>query len=57
MSHPHHTDEPAHRSLERVFFAAVPPRRARWHRRALYWSLVTVLQWRVVRALLLRPQV
>jgi hypothetical protein len=46
--------EPDHQSLEREFFAAVPPRRAPWRRRALWWSLVSVLRLPWLRALLLR---
>ncbi|MEO7773357.1 MAG: hypothetical protein ABIT36_09265 [Steroidobacteraceae bacterium] len=46
-------DEPEHRSLETEFFAVVPPRRASWHRRLFYWSLVKLLRFRIVRAILL----
>lgn len=34
---------PRHQSLEAKFFAAVPPRRAPWHRRAAYWLLPRLL--------------
>ena len=44
---------PRHESLEAVFFAAVPPRRPPWLRRALYWLLPRVLAFGPVRALLL----
>jgi len=44
---------PRHDSLEAVFFAAVPPRRAPWLRRALYALLPRVLAFAPVRALLL----
>ena len=46
--------EPRHESLEAVFFAAVPPRKAPWPRRVLYWLLPRVLAFGLVRALLLK---
>jgi hypothetical protein len=54
VSAPAPPDEPHHESLEQAFFAAVPPRRAPWHRRALWWALVSLLKFRLLRALLLR---
>jgi hypothetical protein len=48
--------EPEHVSLEKAFFAAVPPRPAPWHRRAVWWALVTLLRFRPLRALLLRAR-
>jgi hypothetical protein len=45
---------PRHESLEAVFFAAVPPRRAPWPRRALYWLLPRALAFAPLRALLLK---
>ena len=50
---PNAPTSPRHESLEAVFFAAVPPRRAPWPRRALYWLLPRVLAFGPVRALLL----
>jgi hypothetical protein len=44
---------PRHESLEAVFFAAVPPRRAPWLRRAAYWLLPRLLAFAPLRALLL----
>lgn len=46
--------EPKHVSLEKEFFAAVPPRPAPWRRRVLWWTLVNLLRFRLLRALLLR---
>jgi len=45
---------PRHESLEALFFAAVPPRRAPWLRRAAYWLLPRVLAVAPIRALLMR---
>jgi len=45
---------PRHESLEAVFFAAVPPRRAPWLRRVAYWLLPRVLAVAPLRALLLK---
>jgi hypothetical protein len=44
---------PRHESLEAVFFAAVPPRRAPWLRRAAYGLLPRLLAFAPLRALLL----
>jgi hypothetical protein len=44
---------PRHESLEAVFFAAVPPQRAPWFRRAAYWLLPRLLAFGPLRALLL----
>jgi hypothetical protein len=56
MSTPGPPEEPRHESLEQAFFAVVPPRRAPWRRRALWWALVRLLQFRLLRALLLRSR-
>jgi len=45
---------PQHESLEALFFAAVPPQRAPWLRRASYWLLLRVLAVAPLRALLFR---
>jgi hypothetical protein len=45
---------PRHESLEAVFFAAVPPRPAPWHRRAIYWLLPRLLALGLARTLLLK---
>jgi len=45
---------PRHESLEAVFFAAVPPQRAPWPRRAAYWLLLRLLAFPPLRALLLK---
>ena len=45
---------PHHKSLEAVFFAAVPPRPAPWRRRVLLWLLPSLLTLAPARALLLK---
>ena len=45
---------PRHESLEAVFFAAVPPRAVPWHRRALWWLLLLLLETPLTRKLLLK---
>ncbi len=44
--------EPRHTSLEREFFAAVPPRAAPWHRRLRWWLLLRALSLRPVQIFL-----
>ncbi len=45
---------PRHESLEAVFFAAVPPRRVPWRKRALWWLLLRLLENPLTRKLLLK---
>ncbi|MEO8309142.1 MAG: hypothetical protein ABI616_14005 [Pseudomonadota bacterium] len=43
---------PKHTSLEREFFAAVPPRPAPWLRRARWWLMLRAVSLRPVQILL-----
>lgn len=45
---------PRHESLEAVFFAAVPPRPAPWHKRAYWWLLLRLLALPLTRKILLQ---
>jgi hypothetical protein len=45
---------PQHESLEALFFAAVPPQRAPWLRRASYWLLLRMLSIAPLRALFIK---
>jgi hypothetical protein len=43
---------PKHTSLEREFFAAVPPRKAPMHKRAMWWLLLTLAALPPIQALI-----
>jgi hypothetical protein len=43
---------PRHRSLEREFAALVPPQRAPWTRRLLWWLLMRGLSLRLVQKII-----
>jgi hypothetical protein len=43
---------PKHTSLEREFFAAVPPRKAPMHKRAMWWLLFTLAALPPIQALI-----
>jgi hypothetical protein len=45
---------PVHTSLEREFFAAVPPRKAPLKRRIIWWLLLRVIALRPVQSLILK---
>jgi len=45
---------PRHESLEALFFAAVPPQRAPWLRRASYWLLLRMRAVAPLRALFIK---
>jgi hypothetical protein len=48
------SDLPKHTSLEREFFAAVPPRPAPWLRRTRWWLMLRAVSLRPVQLLLER---
>ncbi len=43
---------PRHTSLERQFRAAVPPQRAPWSRRLLWWLLMKCMSLRLVQRII-----
>jgi hypothetical protein len=47
-------NSPRHSSLEREFFAAVPPRPAPWLRRVRWWLMLRAVSLRPVQMLLER---
>ncbi len=48
------SEPPRHTSLAREFSAAVPPQRAPWHRRFLWWLLMKGVSLRFVQKMIER---